>query len=72
VFCCGLLYHLLHPRSFVERAATVSPNLYLDTQYARPDWKLAERDGLRGWVRTEDPARSPERALRHCLLAHPG
>lgn len=55
VFCCGLLYHLAHPRAFVERAAAVAPNLYLDTQYARPDWQLAERDGLRGWVRTEDP-----------------
>ena len=55
VFCCGLLYHLAHPRAFVERAAAVSPNLYLDTQYARPEWELAERDRLRGWVRTEDP-----------------
>jgi hypothetical protein len=33
----------------------VAPNLYLDTQYAWPDWELAERDGLRGWFRTEDP-----------------
>ena len=55
VFCCGLLYHLANPRAFVERAAAVAPNLYLDTQYARPDWELAERDGLRGWFRTEDP-----------------
>ncbi len=55
VFCCGLLYHLPHPRTFVERAAAVAPNLYLDTQYARPDWELTERDGLWGWVRTEDP-----------------
>lgn len=55
VFCCGLLYHLFHPRSFVERAATVAPNLYLDTQYARPGWELTEREGLWGWVRTEDP-----------------
>jgi 2-polyprenyl-3-methyl-5-hydroxy-6-metoxy-1,4-benzoquinol methylase len=54
VFCCGLLYHLSHPRAFVERAAALAPNLYLDTQYARPDWELAERDGLRGWIRTED------------------
>ena len=55
VFCCGLLYHLANPRVFAERAAAVSPNLYLDMQYARLDWKLTERDGLRGWVRTEDP-----------------
>ena len=55
VFCCGLLYHLSHSRAFVERAAAVAPNLYLDTQYARPDWELTERNGLRGWVRTEDP-----------------
>ena len=55
VFCCGLLYHLSRPRAFVERAAAVAPNLYLDTQYARPDWQLTERDGLWGWVRTEDP-----------------
>ena len=55
VFCCGLLYHLAHPRAFVERAAAVAPNLYLDTQYARPEWELAERAGLWGWVRTEDP-----------------
>src|SRR5919202_986475 len=55
VFCCGLLYPLANPRAFVERAAAVAPNLYLDTQYARPDWELAERDGLRGWLRTEDP-----------------
>jgi 2-polyprenyl-3-methyl-5-hydroxy-6-metoxy-1,4-benzoquinol methylase len=27
VFCCGLLYHLAHPRAFVERAAAVAPNL---------------------------------------------
>lgn len=54
VFCCGLLYHLAHPRAFVKRAAAVAPNLYLDTQYAQPDWELTERDGLRGWVRTED------------------
>lgn len=55
VFCCGLLYHLSHPRAFVERMAAVSPNLYLDTQYARPEWELTRRDGLRGWVRREDP-----------------
>ena len=54
VFCCGLLYHLSHPRAFVERAAAVAPNLYLDTQYARPEWELAEREGLWGWVRAED------------------
>lgn len=56
VFCCGLLYHLRNPRAFVERAAAVSPNLYLDTQYARPDWELVEREGLLGWVREEDPS----------------
>lgn len=55
VFCCGLLYHLSRPRAFVERLAAISPNLYLDTQYARPEWDLAEREGLRGWVRPEDP-----------------
>ena len=55
VFCCGLLYHLPNPRAFVERAAAVAPNLYLDTQYARPEWELVERDRLRGWVRKEDP-----------------
>jgi 2-polyprenyl-3-methyl-5-hydroxy-6-metoxy-1,4-benzoquinol methylase len=55
VFCCGLLYHLAHPRAFVERAAAVARNLYLDTQYARPEWELVERDGLRGWVRNENP-----------------
>lgn len=55
VFCCGLLYHLPHPRAFAERAAAISPNLYLDTQYARREWDLVRRDGLRGWVRTEDP-----------------
>ncbi len=55
VFCCGLLYHLPHPRAFVERMAAVCPNLYLDTQYARPEWELAEREGLMGWVREEDP-----------------
>lgn len=55
VFCCGLLYHLPRPRAFVERVAAVSPSLYLDTQYARPEWELAEREGLRGWVREEDP-----------------
>ncbi|HET7479296.1 MAG TPA: methyltransferase domain-containing protein [Rubrobacteraceae bacterium] len=55
VFCCGLLYHLPNPRAFVERAAAAAPNLYLDTQYACPGWELAERDGLRGWVSTEDP-----------------
>ncbi len=62
VFCCGLLYHLHNPRSFVERAAAVAPNLYLDTQYARPDWELVERDGLWGWIRTEDP-RDPQSGL---------
>jgi 2-polyprenyl-3-methyl-5-hydroxy-6-metoxy-1,4-benzoquinol methylase len=55
VFCCGLLYHLARPRLFVERLAAVSPNLYLDTQYARPEWELTEREGLRGWMREEDP-----------------
>lgn len=55
VFCCGVLYHLARPRDFVERVAAVSPNLYLDTQYARPEWDLAEREGLTGWVRREEP-----------------
>ena len=55
VFCCGLLYHLPDPRAFVERLADASPNLYLDTQYARREWDLTEREGLRGWVREEDP-----------------
>lgn len=55
VFCCGLLYHLPHPRAFVERMAAVSPNLYLDTQYSRPEWELTEREGLCGWLRREDP-----------------
>lgn len=55
VFCCGLLYHLPHPRTLVERMAALSPNLYLDTQYASPEWELTERDGLQGWVRIEDP-----------------
>lgn len=55
VFCCGLLYHLPNPRAFVGRAAAAAPNLYLDTQYARPDWAIVEREGLRGWVRAEDP-----------------
>ena len=62
VFCCGLLYHLPNPRTFVKRAAAVAPNLYLDTQYARLEWKLAERDGLWGWVREEDP-RDPQSGL---------
>ena len=56
VFCCGLLYHLPNPRAFVERLAASSPNLYLDTQYARPEWDLTRRDGLWGWVRKEDTA----------------
>lgn len=56
VFCCGLLYHLPNPRAFVERLAAVSPNLYLDTQYARPEWDLTRREGLWGWMREEDPA----------------
>ena len=56
VFCCGLLYHLPNPRAFVERVAAVSPNLYLDTQYARDGWDLTTREGLWGWVRREDPA----------------
>lgn len=55
VFCCGLLYHLARPRAFVEKLCAVSPNLYLDTQYARPEWELIEREGLLGWVREEDP-----------------
>lgn len=55
VFCCGLLYHLPHPRAFVERMAAISPSLYLDTQYAMPEWGLTHRDNLQGWVRTEDP-----------------
>lgn len=55
VFCCGLLYHLPYPRALVERMASVAPNLYLDTQYAPPEWELTERDGLWGWVRREDP-----------------
>ena len=55
IFCCGLLYHLPYPRSFVERMAAISSNLYLDTQYARPGWELTEREGLQGWVRKEDP-----------------
>ncbi len=55
IFCCGLLYHLPYPRSFVERMAAISPNLYLDTQYARTEWELAEREGLQGWVRKENP-----------------
>ena len=55
VFCCGLLYHLSHPRAFVERLVAVSPDLYLDTQYARPEWELTRREGLWGWVREEDP-----------------
>lgn len=55
VFCCGLLYHLPYPRAFVERVAAVSTNLYLDTQYARPEWELTRREGLLGWVRQEDP-----------------
>lgn len=55
VFCCGLLYHLSHPRRFVQRLSSISPNLYLDTQYARPEWDLTEREGLMGWVREEDP-----------------
>jgi 2-polyprenyl-3-methyl-5-hydroxy-6-metoxy-1,4-benzoquinol methylase len=54
VFCCGILYHLSRPRAFVERLSAVSPNLYLDTQYARPEWDLVRRDGLWGWVRLED------------------
>lgn len=62
VFCCGLLYHLARPRHFVERLAAVSQNLYLDTQYARPEWELTEREGLRGWVREEDP-RDPQSGL---------
>lgn len=62
VFCCGLLYHLAHPRAFVERASAVAPHLYLDTQYAQPDWQLTERDGLWGWVRMEDP-RDPQSGL---------
>ncbi|MDP9456565.1 MAG: class I SAM-dependent methyltransferase [Actinomycetota bacterium] len=56
VFCCGLLYHLPNPRAFVERLAQASPNLYLDTQYARPEWDLSRREGLWGWVREEDPS----------------
>ncbi|MDP9488063.1 MAG: class I SAM-dependent methyltransferase [Actinomycetota bacterium] len=56
VFCCGLLYHLPNPRAFVERLAAASPNLYLDTQYAGPEWDLTQREGLWGWVRREDPA----------------
>lgn len=56
IFCCGLLYHLPNPRVFVERMSAISPNLYLDTQYARPEWELTRRDGLWGWVRKEDPA----------------
>ena len=56
VFCCGLLYHLPNPRAFVERLAARSPNLYLDTQYARPEWDLTRREGLWGWVRKEDTA----------------
>ena len=55
VFCCGLLYHLPRPRAFVEMLSAISPNLYLDTQYARPEWELTEREGLMGWVRAEDP-----------------
>lgn len=62
VFCCGLLYHLARPRAFVERVAAVSPNLYLDTQYARPEWELIEREGLMGWVREEDP-QNPQSGL---------
>jgi hypothetical protein len=54
MFCCGILYHLAHPRVFVERMAAVSPNLYLDTQYARPGWDLVRREGLWGWVRSEN------------------
>ena len=50
VFCCGLLYHLPNPRAFVERLAATSPNLYLDTQYARPEWVLTLREGMQGWV----------------------
>jgi SAM-dependent methyltransferase len=56
VFCCGLLYHLPYPRTLVERMASLSPNLYLDTQYAPPEWELTQRDGLQGWVSIEDPA----------------
>ncbi|WP_053057543.1 class I SAM-dependent methyltransferase [Rubrobacter aplysinae] len=55
VFCCGVLYHLARPRLFVESMAATSPNLYLDTQYARPEWELTQREGLWGWVRHEDP-----------------
>lgn len=55
IFCCGVLYHLPYPRSFVERMATISSNLYLDTQYARPEWELTEREGLQGWGRKENP-----------------
>ena len=62
VFCCGLLYHLQNPRAFVEHVAAMAPNLYLDTQYARHDWDLVERDGLLGWVRYEDP-RDPRLGL---------
>lgn len=53
IFCCGLLYHLPHPRTFVERMASVSDNLYLDTHFASEDWMLTERDGLRGWLFSE-------------------
>lgn len=62
VFCCGLLYHLARPRNFVQRMAAVCPNLYLDTQYARPEWELTEREGLMGWVREEDP-QNPQSGL---------
>ncbi|MGF1470649.1 MAG: class I SAM-dependent methyltransferase [Rubrobacteraceae bacterium] len=62
VFCCGLLYHLSHPRAFVGRTAAVSPHLYLDTQYARDDWQLTEKEGFWGWIRPENP-RDPQSGL---------
>lgn len=60
IFCCGLLYHLPSPRSFVEQMACASENLYLDTHFSPDDWPLTERDGLVGWVRQEGGWEQPQ------------
>jgi hypothetical protein len=51
VACLGLLYHLPRPWELLDRAAAVSPDLFLWTHYVADDRADAEAGGYRGaWV----------------------
>lgn len=50
-FCSGLLYHLYHPKKFVEQVATVSDRFFLSTHYTLKEGD--ENEGYKGEFKPE-------------------